>query len=227
MFVRASKDGQRSECQLTTLTVFLFCSYLDYYMFIYLSTYPCGTAKAALFFMSFFSCPFICLLPIVTISPLRIGEDFLFFWPWCLYQSDGAKVCIKRLTGLPRIALYLPRTAFIINNSAPTTRRPIYYIPLLFSTPVLYISVCVDSLINKLYPLRTKITFDNVYFAELITNKKSTSHTLQVNTAFLKCAYSKHIRLLLHYNLYISLPLIFLTFWLLVYRVKDAYGWTV
>ena len=32
MFVRASKDGQRSERQLTTLTVFLFCLHLDYYI---------------------------------------------------------------------------------------------------------------------------------------------------------------------------------------------------
>ena len=138
---------------------------------------PAGRLKP-LFFMSFSSCPFVCLLPIATISLFRIGEDFLFFWPRCLYQLDGAKVCIKRHTGLPRIALHMPRTAFIINNSAPTRGHPIPTIPLLFSTPVLYISVCVDSLINKLYPLRTKITFDNVYFAEVRINKKCPSHTL-------------------------------------------------
>lgn len=120
---------------------------------------PAGRLKP-LFFMSSFSCPFVCTFPIVVL-PFFESEK-VFCWPRCLKQLDGAEFCIERPTGLPRIALHMPRTAFIINNSAPTNACPICYIPLLFSTAVLYISVCVDSLINKLYPLTKKLTADNV-----------------------------------------------------------------
>lgn len=47
------KDRQRCGLPSTSLTVFLFCLHLDYYMFTYLSTYPCGTAKAVLFYVLF------------------------------------------------------------------------------------------------------------------------------------------------------------------------------
>lgn len=101
-------------------------------MFVFVNSF--GTANAALFFMSSFSCPFVCLLPIVTI--FFFESEKVFLSPQCVYHSDGAKVCLERLRGLPRIALYLLRTAFVINNSTPTRRRPICYIPLLSAPPV-------------------------------------------------------------------------------------------
>ena len=170
--------------------------------------------------MSSFKCPFVCLLPIVTIILFRIGESFLS--PRWMKQLDGAKVCIKRLRGLPRIALYIPRTAFIINNSAPTTRRPISYIPLLFSTPVFMDSSPIDSLINKLYPLRTKITFDNVFLLELRINKKCPSCTLSLHTPIPICLLSVYICALLKHKHYIHALFYLLTFWLLFCYVKDT-----
>ena len=120
---------------------------------------PAGRLKP-LFFCVLFSMSFCLSAP--DRDDYFLESEKVFCWPRCLKQLDGAEFCIERPTGLPRIALHMPRTAFIINNSAPTNACPICYIPLLFSTAVLYISVCVDSLINKLYPLTKKLTADNV-----------------------------------------------------------------
>ena len=107
---------------------------------------PAGRLKP-LFFMSSFPCPFICLLliclPVCLV--LAIESEKVFLSPRCLKQLDGAKVCIKRLRGLPRIALYIPRTAFIINNSAPTRGHPIPTIPLPSATPVFMDSSPIDA----------------------------------------------------------------------------------
>lgn len=120
---------------------------------------PAGRLKP-LFFCVLFSMSFCLSAP--DRDDYFLESEKVFCWPRCLKQLDGAEFCIERPTGLPRIALYILRDAFIINNSAPTNACPICYIPLLFSTAVLYISVCVDSLINKLYPLTKKLTADNV-----------------------------------------------------------------
>lgn len=136
---------------------------------------PAGRLKP-LFFMSSFSCPFVCLLPIVTISFFRIGESFF------IAAMDEA---IRRREGLHKTAERSAKNCPLHLVNPSTTRFlhlptscPIYYIPLLFPTPVFMDSSPIDSLINKLYPLIKKLTADNVFLLNLIANKKCIPHAI-------------------------------------------------
>lgn len=99
---------------------------------------PAGRLKP-LFFCVLFSMSFCLSAP--DRDDYFLESEKVFCWPRCLKQLDGAEFCIERPTGLPRIALYILRDAFIINNSAPTNACPICYIPLPSATPVLWTQV--------------------------------------------------------------------------------------
>ena len=98
---------------------------------------PAGRLKP-LFFMSSFSCPFVCTFPIVVL-PFFESEK-VFCWPRCLKQLDGAEFCIERPTGLPRIALHMPRTAFLsitrpLQTLALYVIYPCCFLPLFYTYP--------------------------------------------------------------------------------------------
>lgn len=105
-----AKTGQLENSQFSCCTVF----------FVYLpirlqqieekrKSFATQTAKRCLFFFYVLFFMSFCLSAPDRCASLFESEK-VFLSPRWMHDSDGAKVCIKRLRGLPRIALYIPRT---------------------------------------------------------------------------------------------------------------------